>query len=112
MIHGLIIKRGDMHQELLQACIESMESDPVFRAALMEKADIAERIELICIGVLCYALNELRQEQLDLSEDCMERSVEENSCGANTTASVIKGSSPQTVGYAKPTKAVEQRFKD
>lgn len=101
-----------MPQESLEAYIESLSSDSLFRAELMATESVAERMELICAALLCYVLNKIEQEQLDIDEDNIEESEEGDLSGDSPKAPLIKGSSPQRVGYARPGKVIERRFKD
>lgn len=100
-----------MPQEPLEAYLERMKGDLAFRAALMAKEDIADRIELICSHVIEYALEEMLLAEDERVQDDREKSDEECACCFNT-ASMLQGSSPNTAGYARPSKAIEQRFKD
>ena len=100
-----------MPQEPLEALIEKMKGDAQFRAELMAKKDVAERMELIFSEVLSCALEEMHHAEWNIVEDGMENSDGGNS-GCDKATSMLKGSSPQTGGSAKPSKAIEQRFKD
>jgi len=100
-----------MPQEPLEALIERMKADAQFRAELMAKEDVAERMELIFSEVLSCALEEMHHAEWNIVEDGMEKSDQSNS-GCDKARSLPKGSSPQTAGYAKPSKAIEQRFRD
>ncbi len=101
-----------MPQESLEAYIESLSSNSLFRAELMATESVAERLELICAAFLCYALNNIGQEQLGSAEDNIEELEEEDLSGASATVPLIKGSDPQKGGYARPVKLIERRFKD
>lgn len=101
-----------MPQEPFEAYLESMKSDPLFRAELMAKESIAERMELICAEVLCYALNDMQQDQWTSVENEMEKSDQGNFLCDTATAAMLKGSSPQAAGYAKPSKPIGKRFED
>jgi len=100
-----------MPQEPLEALIERMKSDVGFRAELMAKEDVAERMELIFSEVLCCALEEMHHAEWNIVEDGMEKR-DQSSSGCDKATPVLKGSSPQTAGYAKPSKEMEKRFKD
>jgi len=100
-----------MPQEPLEAIIERMKADAEFRAELMAKEDVAERVELIFSEMLCCAMEEMQHAEWNFVEDGLEKS-EVSISGCDKAKSVPKGSSPQTAGYAKPSKAIEQRFRD
>ena len=100
-----------MPQEPLEALIERMKADSAFRAELMDKESIDERLELIFSEILCAALIEMHQPERDSVEEGMEESNERHLYSIIVPPS-LKGSSPQTSGYAKPSKAIEKRFKD
>jgi hypothetical protein len=85
-----------MPYEPLEAIIEKMKADSVFRTELMAKDDVAERIELIFSEMLCCALEELQQSDMEMDEE--------------SALLGVKGSSPQSSGYAHPSKAIEKRF--
>ena len=99
-----------MPHEPLEAYVERMKGDAAFRAALMAKEDVAERMELICALVIEYALEEMQQTEAEKEHDGMEMSDVSNDRFSHATA--LQGSSPHTAGYARPSKAIEQRFKD
>ncbi len=101
-----------MPQEPLEALINRMKGDTAFRAELMAKENVTERMELIFSEVLCCAMNEMHNAEWNAVEDCMEKSKEGSNSGGGNATSVLQGSSPQTAGYAKPSKAIERRFKD
>ncbi len=93
-----------MAYEPLEAILERMKADSLFRAELMAKEDVAERMELIISEMLCCALEEVHQPGLDSVENEMDKSFD-------SMASLgVKGSSPQSCGYAHPSKAIEKRF--
>jgi len=100
-----------MPQEPLEALIERMKADSAFRAELMEKESIDERLELIFSEILCASLIEMHQAERDLVEEGIEMSTERHLYSSFVSPS-LKGSSPQASGYAKPSKAIEKRFKD
>ncbi len=100
-----------MPQEPLEALIERMKTDAGFCAELMAKEDVAERVELIFSKMLSSALEEMHNTEWNIAEDDIEERNDGN-YGYDKATSVLKGSSPQTAGYAKPSKAIEQRFKD
>ncbi|MEI7708972.1 MAG: bacteriochlorophyll c-binding family protein [Chlorobium sp.] len=94
-----------MPYEPLEAILERMKADSVFRTELMAKEDVAERMELIISEMLCCALEEMNQPGFDSVESEMDK-------GFDAMAAIgLKGSSPQSCGYAHPSKAIEKRFK-
>ena len=97
-----------MPREPLEAYLERMKGDADFRAALMAKDDIADRMELICAQAMQYAFEDVC-ESGSIEVSAKKREENNTCCGP---ASAFKGSSPWTAGYAKPSKAIEQRFKD
>ena len=102
-----------MPRDLLEAYIERMSSDPLFRAELMAKEEVAERIELILSAIICYALDDNQADECnDIDESIEERDEFNNNCCNIASSPELRGSSPQTAGYAKPSKAVERRFKE
>ncbi|MEI8185683.1 MAG: bacteriochlorophyll c-binding family protein [Chlorobiaceae bacterium] len=100
-----------MPQEPLEALIERMKSDSAFRAELQAREDIVDRLELILSAVLSNALGDINQAERNIVEDGEEIS-NENNLSRESSSTVLKGSSPHTAGYAKPSKSIEQRFND
>ena len=98
-----------MPYEPLEAIIERMKADALFRTELMTKEDVAERMELIFSEMLCCALEEMHHPGCDMVENEMDMSFE-GSSGFDTASLGAKGSSPQSCGYAHPSKAIEKRF--
>ncbi len=101
-----------MPQDSLEAYIESLSSDALFRAELTATESVAERMELICAALLCYALNKIGHEHLESEEDNFEELEEGEVSGDRVKAQFRQGPSPQTVVYAVPGKVIERRFKD
>ena len=101
-----------MPQDSLEAYIESLSSDALFRAELAATESVAERMELICAALLCYALNKIGEEHLDSEDDNIEELEEGDLSGDSATAQFVQGSTPQTVEYGSPGKVIERRFKD
>ncbi len=81
-----------------------MKADSLFRAELMAKENVAERMKLIISEMLCCALEEVHQPGLDSVETEMDKSFD------GTASLGVKCSSPQSCGYAHPSKAIENRF--
>jgi len=52
-----------MSQELLEALIDRMKGYTAFRAELMAKENVQERLELIFSEVLCCAVEEMRNTE-------------------------------------------------
>ena len=58
-----------MPQEPLETLIERMKGDAAFRAELMAKEDVAERMELIFSEVLSCALEGMHHAEWNIMED-------------------------------------------
>lgn len=100
-----------MPQNPVEAFIERIIPDMALLDEAIENKNISDRSEIIFTEIFYRVLDELRQLQRDLIEEKIERNTEDNLCIDNAS-SVFKGSSPKRVGYAFPTKEIEQRFND
>jgi hypothetical protein len=98
-----------MPYEPLEAILERMKGDSLFRTELMAKEDGAERMEFLFSELLCCALEEMQQPSCDIVENEMDMSFE-GSPSFFSASLGAKGSSPQSSGYAHPSKAIEKRF--
>lgn len=100
-----------MPQDTIEAFLEKVIADIDLFDEGIVKEEITARMERIFTEMFRCALDELRQVRIELMKHETEKGTEGNYC-AGGTSSAIRNSSPETVGYAKPTKEIEQRFSD